>query len=178
MTVHRVAQRYAKALFMIATDEQSAESVHRDILYIQSVLHHSRELSSLLRNPIINPNKKIRILTEIFGKNVEDIIIKFLVFIVKKNRENILPNIISEFIAMYNEANNLIEVEIISAHTLTEQSKQEILESISNRLKKTVIPKYYINPKIIGGIQLKFGDYLYDASLKKQLAILNSILSN
>lgn len=178
MTEHRIAQRYAKALFMIATEEQSMESMHRDILYIQSVLHHSRELSLLLKNPIINPNKKIRILTEIFGKNVEDIIIKFLVLIVKKNREIILPNIISEFIAMYNEANNLIEVEIISAYTLTEQSKQEILESISNRIKKTVIPKYNINPKIIGGIQLKFGDYLYDASLKKQLAILNSILSN
>ncbi|HPD33857.1 MAG TPA: ATP synthase F1 subunit delta [Bacteroidota bacterium] len=178
MTEKRIAKRYAKALFLLAQDEQKMEIIHNNIIYIKSILQSSRELSLLLKNPIINPNKKIKILEDVFGSNVEDIIIKFLIFVVKKNRANLLSNILVEFIDMYNEANNLIEVEIISAHPLNEQSKEKIIGSISNLINKNVIPKYKVNPKIIGGIQLKFADFLYDASVKKQLETLNNILSN
>ncbi|HOV91768.1 MAG TPA: ATP synthase F1 subunit delta [Candidatus Kapabacteria bacterium] len=178
MTEKRIAQRYAKALFLIAQDEQKMEILHNNILYIQNVLQISRDLTLLLKNPIISPNKKIRILEDIFGSNVDDIIIKFLIFVVKKNRENLVSNILAEFIDMYNEANNLVEVEIVSAHPLNDQSKEKIIESVSKLINKNVIPRYKINPKIIGGIQLKFADYLYDASVKKQLETLNNILSN
>ncbi|MBP7215412.1 MAG: ATP synthase F1 subunit delta [Candidatus Kapabacteria bacterium] len=178
MTEKRIAQRYAKALFLIAQDEQKMEILHNNILYIQNVLQKSRDLTLLLKNPIISPNKKIRILEDIFGSNVDDIIIKFLIFVVKKNRENLVSNILAEFIDMYNEANNLVEVEIVSAHPLNDQSKEKIIESVSKLINKNVIPRYKINPKIIGGIQLKFADYLYDASVKKQLETLNNILSN
>jgi len=178
MTEKRIAKRYAKALFLLAQDEQKMEIIHNNIIYIKSILQSSRELSLLLKNPIINPNKKIKILEDVFGSNVEDIIIKFLIFVVKKNRANLLSNILVEFIDMYNEANNLIEVEIISAHSLNEQSKEKIIESISNLINKNIIPKYKVNPKIIGGIQLKFADFLYDASVKKQLEMLKNILSN
>ena len=177
MTEKRIAQRYAKALFMIAQEGQTMDTMHNDIIFIQDVLHVSNELSLLLKNPIINPSKKIRIIEEIFSKNVQDIVIKFLIFIIKKGRDNILPNILTEFISMYNEANNLVEVEIISAHKLNESAKEEIVNTISKKINKSIIPEFKVNPKIIGGIQLKFEDYLFDASLKKQLETLNNILS-
>lgn len=177
MTEKRIAQRYAKALFLIAQESQTMDVMHNDILFIQNVLRASHDLTLLLKNPIINPTKKIRIIEDIFAKNVQDIVIKFLIFIIKKGRGNILANIISEFFAMYNQANNLVEVEIISAHKLNESIKEEIVNRISKKINKRVIPEFKVNPKIIGGIQLKFEDYLFDASLKKQLESLNNILS-
>jgi F-type H+-transporting ATPase subunit delta len=177
MTEKRIAQRYAKALFLIAEEGKTMDTMHQDIVYIQNVLHTSNELSLLLKNPIINPAKKIKIINAIFDKNVQDIVIKFLVFIIKKGRGNLLPYIITEFLAMYNEAYNLIEVEIISAHQLNEKAKNEIIATVAKWINKEVIPIFQVNPKIIGGIQLKFEDYLYDASLKKQLETLNNILS-
>jgi len=147
MTEKRIAQRYAKALFLIAQDEQKMEILHNNILYIQNVLQKSRDLTLLLKNPIISPNKKIRILEDIFGSNVDDIIIKFLIFVVKKNRENLVSNILAEFIDMYNEANNLVEVEIVSAHPLNDQSKEKIIESVSKLINKNVIPRYKIIQK-------------------------------
>ena len=178
MTEKRISQRYAKALFLIAQEEKTMETIYNDVLYIQKVLKSSRALRLMLNNPIISPYKKIRVFNDIFKESVQPITLRFLVFLVEKNREDLLSNIILEFIDMYNTLNNLLEVEIVSAIELNDAIRKEVISNVANMTNKTILPKFIINPKIIGGIQLKFDDYLYDASLKKQLENLNYILTN
>lgn len=177
MTDNRIATRYANALILIANDQQLTNIVYQDMKFIFNTLEEANDLLLLTKNPIIKPDKKIKIFNELFKDKVNQLTYSFLGLLVKKGREKILHSICVSFFALYNEQNNKVLVEIATAREANAEIKQLIESKLSQWTGKEVIANYKVKPDLIGGFQARFSDYIYDASIRQRLQSLKDELT-
>ena len=97
----KVAGRYAKSLLGLAIEQKTEQKIYADMELMVSTISSSRELALLLRNPIINSDKKQNILSSIFKGKVSDVTYAFINIIVAKRREGYLEDITRQFISLY-----------------------------------------------------------------------------
>lgn len=169
MSVYRISYRYANSLFQIAEEKKSLKKLADDAELIFSTLEKSKELKSFLKNPVIKPKEKKNILAKIFKEKVNSDMMDFLDFVIDKNREDILMEIMREFLNLRDNKEGILRAKIISAVELSDSLKKEIESKLEVKEQKKVISQFIIDPNIIGGFVIKFGDTVIDASLTHQL---------
>lgn len=179
MNEQRVSSRYAEALFDIAKENKSSEKVLEDLNFIEHTLNESKELSSIIFSPIIPEDKKIEISKEIFSDSITKITLKFLVLLTQKGRENLIFDIKTEFIKLYNIEFNIQPVEIITAYEIDTHSSENISANLHKLIGKTISPVYKIDKSLKGGIKIRINDIIYDYSIQSQLNQLkNKLVKN
>ncbi len=176
MSEFAISTRYAKALMGIAESDNSFEVVTKDLNLIYNTLVGSRELKKLLVNPIVNSEKKLNILNELFSAQISEDVIKFIKLVVDKGRENLLADIASRYLNLADEKLNQVKVSVSSAIELDEMQKEKINKKLKEILNKNIIANYEIDNSIIGGFKLRFKDTVIDASIQHQLEILKKKL--
>lgn len=168
----KVASRYAKSLLGIAVEQNNLEEVHNDMQMINKVCADNKELTLLLKSPIVNSDKKETILSEIFGKKISQISSTFISIILNKRRENILPAIAEAFIFIYKEHKNITTATVTTAIALTDAQKKAVVKLLNDQGKENVELKEIVNGEIIGGMILRVGDKQVDESIKRKLTNL------
>ena len=101
----------------------------------------------------------------------------FLIMLIEKRRGELMISIIEQFENQYNVYNNKLPVEVESAVELSEDIKNKIVTRIADWTKKTVLPKFRINPALKGGFLVKIDDWVFDSSIKNQLELLYKSLA-
>lgn len=170
MSVQRIASRYAKSLIDLAIEQDKLEEVKGDIIAFNKATDN-RDLYLLLKSPIINPSKKQEVLKALFDGKFSKMVMSFIQIIVNKNREKFLPEIADEFITQYKAHKHISTVKLISAVPLSDESVAKIKERLvaSKTTDDQIEIETSVNPELIGGYVLEFGDRLYDASVAHQL---------
>ena len=169
MSSYNVSSRYAKALLDNSIENNSFDKVSDDVQLIFDSLKSSRDLRSVLLSPIIREEKKISILDEIFKSKISTEIMNFLKFVVEKNREDLLVDILRRYIDLKNEKLGILEVGVISGSEMTEDQKKKLGSNLEKRTGKKIILNYSLDDSLIGGFKLKLKDTVIDASVKYQL---------
>ncbi|WP_235298653.1 ATP synthase F1 subunit delta [Portibacter marinus] len=170
MSVIKVASRYAKSLLDLAKERKELDAVLKDIQAFREMIEN-RDLLLLTKSPIVSTDKKQSIFDEIFKGKFNQLTTSFFDIILRKARESYLPEIAHEFIRQYNTLKGISKVKVITA---TEISDQEI-EAIRSKLIKSDVTddsiefEKEVDPSIIGGLIIKIGDKLYDASVQRKL---------
>jgi F-type H+-transporting ATPase subunit delta len=177
MRINLLAKRYAKALFDLSLDMKVQEQIQNDVLLIKSVLDENRGLRKILSNPVINGDKKVKLLNDLFGKYVAELTLKFFILIVKKDREMYLEGICDAFMNLYRDHYNILPVTFTTAFKTENSIHKEIVKMVEESTGKNVELGEDINEEIIGGFIISYGDYKYDASIKKQLKELRKNIS-
>ncbi len=178
MKVSRAADRYAKALIGLAKEQGSVERVHSDMKAIRDTMEGSRDLVTLMKNPIISTEKKRVIFERIFGADLADISLNFVRLIFRKNREKIMGSIATAFIEHYKELHNIVTAELVTAGALDEDSRNQVLARIREAEGTEQVEMHEKqDPELIGGFILRIGDRQVDASVKKQLRDMKRRLS-
>jgi F-type H+-transporting ATPase subunit delta len=166
----RLAGRYAKSLIDLAIEKNQLEVVYKDMLYLQAVCKSSSEFVTILRSPVITPDKKDKILTAVTQGNVSDITALFNKLLIKKHREDNLPEIMAAFITQYNSLNQIHKIKLTTAQVLSEDLKQAILSKIRKETAlQNIELEIVVKPEIIGGFVLEFNNNLVDASIIRDL---------
>ncbi|HSU27779.1 MAG TPA: ATP synthase F1 subunit delta [Chitinophagaceae bacterium] len=175
----RLATRYAKALLDLAIEKKSLEEIFADMQWLQAVCKGSREFVGVLKSPIIKSDKKQKIIEAIAKGKISVITMSFLVLMVKKNRENYLPEVITAFIRQYKEHKNIYIVKLATASALTEEMKDAFLKQIRATSDMQHIElETTVNKELIGGFVLQAGDKLVDASIAYDLKIIAKQFEN
>ncbi|WP_256014367.1 ATP synthase F1 subunit delta [Desertivirga xinjiangensis] len=177
MSEIQVASRYAKSLIDLSNEQGSLEQVKADMVSFINVLRTNPELQAVLKNPIINTDKKIGILTQLFGQSFHKIIITFFSIVVNKGRAGILYATAKEFINQYNLLKGIVKATVISASALSESNRTEIIRLLEDTTKSSVQLESKIDEDLIGGFVLKVGDKQYDASIASSLQKLKKEFS-
>lgn len=166
----RLAQRYAKSLIDISTDMSQLDTVYQDVLFLKSIVDKSRQFVLMLNSPIINPDKKYKIIHALTAGKVSKITEAFLKLICNKNREANLPGVITSFIEQYN---SLIGLHIAKLTTATPISEELVNSFISKIKESTSYDKVQletaVDDKIIGGFILQMEGKLIDNSILRSL---------
>lgn len=177
MSIYRISYRYANSFFQLAEEKNLLKKFADDIELIFNTLYQSRELRSILRNPVIKLKDKKNLLSKIFGSKIRKETSEFLDFIVEKNREDIIMEIMKEFLNLRDNKEGIVRTGITSSVDLTDSVKKDLVSKLEKRTGKKVKPEYYVDKNLIGGFIVKIDDTMLDASVKHQLDLLRKKFS-
>lgn len=175
MLVSKAARRYASALLELAREEEAVERTLEDILFIKNTIEDSRELLLFLRSPIIKPDQKVKALESIFADQVSELVHRFITLIARKNRENLIDQIVEAFIEKYNEFAGIITAEVFSASEMDDKQLQKVKNALEEFTSKKVIITPKVQKDLKGGIAVKINDTVIDGTIKHKLEQLEDV---
>jgi F-type H+-transporting ATPase subunit delta len=170
------SRRYASALLSAAEEGNFLDQIVEELQVIKVVLEHSRDLVQAMRSPLVNGDKKIHILQEIFKDSIGEKMFLFLKLVARKKRAGLLPEIIDEFQILLDEKRGIINVGITSAEKLSEEQSGELIRRLEVYTGKKIRPSLAENESLIGGVSVKIGDTIFDGSISHQLEMFRKAL--
>ncbi|MFK7755505.1 MAG: ATP synthase F1 subunit delta [Flavobacteriales bacterium] len=177
MKITKAANRYAKSLLDLSVEKGNVEEVYEDMSNLAKTVAGSKELRVMLNSPVIKPDSKAKVLTEVFSGQVSEMTSKFISLITEKGRESLLGGIANGFVLQYKAYKNVSQAEVVSAAPLDADSKAKV-EAILQKLAPGLSDlTETINPELIGGYIIKVGDQMIDASVSSKLRELRRELS-
>ena len=166
MSVSKIANRYAKSFIDLGKEKNQLDELISDLKSFLEMTAN-KDFSVFLKSPIINADKKLNVFNAMFEDKVHEETMAFFRMVVRKGRENILPQIIQNVLDRYNQRLGITKVNITSASQLSENE----INKITEKLKKSslVIDRIEfvknIDPALLGGFIIEIGDKLIDASI-------------
>lgn len=170
-----IARRYARALFALGQKqgEKELKAYGEDLAKIVGVLEGAPELVRIFKNPIFNVDEKKKILEQLFAKIKPGTMVKnFCLLLADKGRLDSLPEIENYYAKLLDEFQGIVRGEIVTAIKLADNVKKEIVEKLEKQSGLKVVLDYNVDQDILGGLMLKVGDKVLDASIRAQLQIL------
>jgi F-type H+-transporting ATPase subunit delta len=166
----RLASRYAKSLLTLAREQENLDGVQADMNYLQSICKQSPEFLAVLRSPVIQPDKKIKVIGALVENKISALSFVFIQLLIKKGREAVLPEIAAAFIDQCYLIKGIHKVKLTTATEVTDSMKNSITEKVKSETTYLQVElETKTNEALIGGFQLEFNGQLIDASIARDL---------
>jgi len=174
-----VAQPYAQALLSVAKANNLTEEFGADARALISSISGSGEVQKFLDNPFIQPKKKKNLLRQLLGENANPCLKNFILLLVDKKRISFLEPILRQYVSLLRELNQTVLAEVTSAVPLTDEQLQTVREKVISITKaREVEIETKVDADLIGGVVIKVGSQVIDASLRGQLRRLSLRLTS
>ena len=168
-----LAGRYATALFGLARDESQIDAVTRSLDSLENALTHSSDFATLVSSPLVSrgdATKAIAALTPTFG--LDPITARFLGVLAQNGRLGDLKNVIRLVRQLALGHRGETTAEVTSAHPLNDQQVAELKSKLRARLGRDVGINAAVDPSLLGGIVVRLGSQMIDASIRTKLNTL------
>ncbi len=169
MSDYRVASRYARSVFELANELKIVDEIYNDMVLVDEVCANNRKLVTLLNNPVIRYDYKLRVLNRVFDGHINELTSKFFGLICRKNRAQVLSEASRIFMDLYHESKGIVQANISSAVELSDKIRKEFEDKISQATGKKVDLDTKVDASLLGGFVLQIGDKQLDDSLKGKL---------
>ncbi len=169
MSDYRVASRYAKSLIDLSIEKGVLDDVNNDMVAFSEVCTQNHDFYLMLKNPIINHDKKLKILKALFSDKFNALSLAIFELITRKHREAFLPAIAKEFHHQYNVNQGIETATVVTTFPLTDVLRKEFNEAVHQLTGKTPELIEEVDESIIGGFILKLGDKQVDDSISGKL---------
>ena len=169
MNQSKITIRYAKALFDLALERNVLEQVKKDMALINQVCLENRELRSMLHNPVINVDKKQKVMLKIFGSHIDTLTLSFINIISRKRREYLIDGIASDFVSLYKEYKGIKTAYVTTAVALCDTERQAMLGILKSLTGKEIELIENLKKDIIGGFVLSMDNYQVDQSMTSKI---------
>jgi F-type H+-transporting ATPase subunit delta len=172
-----VGVRYAQALFELAKDQGELAVVESDLKSLKAMRAESTDLRTLLASPVFDAESKGKGLDAIadaagFSATTR----KFLGLVAANRRANALPDMIAAFERLAAADRGAISAEVVTAMPLTAAQSKALAAALRTALGKDPEIETRVDAAILGGVKVRVGSRLYDASLKSRLDSLKFAL--
>jgi len=168
---------YAAALYEAAQEEGRIGEVRRDLGAFVEAAESSGELRRFLVAEEISDSRKKDALLEL-TEGGEELVRNFLRLLVDKSRESELTGAYEGFVRLVEEAQGLVHVEVVTAVPLTASLGAALKAKLESSLDKTVELTMTVDEEILGGLRLRIGDRVADASVRHRLEKLHELLTS
>jgi F-type H+-transporting ATPase subunit delta len=175
--VEEIAQVYARSLFEVAEELGLLDVIREQLGQFADALNESRELATFFFSPYFSTEEKKEALHKAID-GAEETFMSFLETLVERHRMPAIFRIRARYEAMWDDANQLLPVEVTSAVELDEQTVQTIGERVGQQTGRKVELSSSVDSGILGGIVLRVGNFILDASIRNQLNQLRKELAH
>jgi F-type H+-transporting ATPase subunit delta len=166
--MEEVAQVYARALFEVAKEHDRLDEIRDELDQFVAALNDHRQMAVFFFSPYFSTEeKKTALERAIDGGN--PLFMNFLEALIERHRMPVVFRIRAEFEELYDAEKKLLPVQITSAVALDEKTVQSIGDRISERTGQKVELSSSVDPNLIGGIVLRVGNVILDASIRNRL---------
>lgn len=165
-----VAGRYATALFELATEANAVDAVSTDLDAFSAMIAESDDLRRLIGSPAFTAEEQVAAIRALLEKaSIGGLAGNFIGFVASKRRLFALPGMINAYRALVAEAKGIVSAEVTVAEEPSVKRLDEIRAALKDVAGKDVAVAVKIDPAIIGGLVVKMGSRMVDASLKTKL---------
>ncbi|MQQ09482.1 F0F1 ATP synthase subunit delta [Epibacterium sp. SM1979] len=172
-----IAARYATAIFEIAEESKSLDSLETSINDLATALADSAELSELINSPVVSRDAQGAAIIAVAEKmGVDPIVRNTLALMAEKRRLFVLPALIDALRARLAEARGEVTAEVISAKALTKTQSEKLAKTLAERVGKKVTINASVDASIIGGLVVKVGSKMIDSSIRSKLNSLQNAM--
>jgi F-type H+-transporting ATPase subunit delta len=172
-----LVRQYAEALLNAATNEGSAEAALDDLDAIRDeLLDQHPQLSRVLSSAQVPASEKDRILREVIGDRVSEVVLRFLRVLNRHGRLGLMSAVGREARLIWDRRHQRIPVQVRSAVPLDQSQQEALRERIAGMISATPILHLTTDPTLVGGLIVQVGDQVFDASVQNRLEKLRQRL--
>ena len=166
-----VAERYARAIFELGVEAGQLEALTGQIRSFADIYGSSRELQSVLDNPMLELSKRQNILQEIAARvGLTGVGLNALRFIAQRKRLGSLPDIARRLASLADEKGGIVRATVTSAGPLPESFYERLVKQLESATQRKVAIDRKQDPSLIAGVVTRIGDNTIDGSVKGRLA--------
>lgn len=163
------AQRiYARALFEAAQAQDRVTLVRDELRQLVAALDETPELGQFLANPQLDPGAKADVLAQI-TEGAEQLVRNAVRLVASKGRAGELRGVAAEFESLVDRAEGRVQVELTTAHELSDGDAASIVKQIEDASGRRVEATRKVDPALVGGVILQAGSLRVDASVRGRL---------
>ncbi len=164
-----VSRVYAQALLGLAEQNNDIDGIAQEVADLGALIDQNSDLKKLIASPVIADDKRRAMIQRIFEGKVSDSLYKFLQVLSRKSRLATLPGVCAAFAGLVAEKRGQIDVLATVAYEMNEETAQRVARELGESLNKTVNLQQTVDASLIGGMRLRIGDRLIDASVATRL---------
>ena len=165
----RIGRRYAQALFNTAKPHKMVAAVEEDMTGIANLMREDARFRYFVLAPFNNADEKKQVLQTVLGDRVTALTMQVLRVMLDKGREAEIESVAAAFSTLRRTAADIEFATVTSAFPLEPEQKDAIVAGLEKRLRKTVEAKFSVDPRVIGGVRVAYGDFVLDGSAKGHL---------
>jgi F-type H+-transporting ATPase subunit delta len=172
-----VAERYATALFELASEERSVETVSRDFATLRTLLSRSPELARLVKAPVFSAEQqKLGMDAVLRRMEAAPLTVRFVLLLATKRRLFALNEIIGAYERRIAEQKGEINAEVSAARSLNDTETEELKRVLRQKLGREARLSTRVDPSLLGGLVVKVGSRMIDSSLRTKLEGLRAAM--
>lgn len=165
-----VSDRYAAALYDLAAEKKLVDPVLEDLSNLKNMLKDNKELSLVIKSPLITSIDKLNIFESLLKKiNASELTSTFLKVIQKNKRFSNLASIITQFMNINSQKRGDVLADITSADELNDEQKNNITNQLKSILGDKLSLSFDVDKNIMGGLIVKVGSKMIDTSLANKI---------
>lgn len=168
--VSGLAERYAAALFELAEERRLLDAVAADLRNLRQLIDESADLRRLIRSPVLGRAALGKAVAALAARaEFQPITANFLGLLARNRRLFALPDMITGFLAELARRRGEVTAEVTAAQALSSAQQEALGTQLRAAVGQKVAVDIRIDPSLLGGLMVKLGSRMVDASLKSKL---------
>lgn len=170
------ARGYGKALFELCRENQTDETVRRELLCVRDLLHEHPEYVTLMDTPAVSSQEKHGLLQEAFG-GMDELLRNFLSILCDKRSFFRFDACVDAFCEAFDEANDILRATAITAVEMKPNQCDALKKKLSALTGKRIELTNRVDPTVLGGVILRYAGVQIDDSIHARLETLRRSLA-
>jgi ATP synthase F1 delta subunit len=166
--MEEIAQVYSRSLFEVAKEQDKLDAIRDQLGEFTDALNDNRDLQVFLFSPYFSTREKSEGLDKAIS-GADETTVNFLKLLIEKHRTPVLFRVRAELDELWREENRLLPVTVTSAVELPKATVKQIGDRIAEQTDRKVDLSSKVDPDILGGIVVRVGNSVLDASIRNRL---------
>jgi len=174
----QIANAYAQALYSLAKEENSTESILRELEVLQAAFDAEPNFTRLLSAPNISKQERCAVLDSSFRGKVSSYVLNFMKLLTDKGYIRHFSDCCCAYREQYNLDHDILPVRAVTAVALTEAQSKKLTDKLEKLTGKTVQLTNRVDPRCLGGVRLDYDGKRVDGTVANRLDSVRSLLKN
>jgi F-type H+-transporting ATPase subunit delta len=162
--------RYATALYELADEQKLLDPVANDLRALRGLIDESADLKRLIRSPVVTRADQAKAIAALAERAAFQSLVRNILGLMAKNRRLfVLPAVINAYLATLAARRGEVTAEVTAAQELTEAQRQALDDRLRRAVGGKVAIELRVDPSLLGGLIVKLGSRMVDASLSSKL---------
>jgi F-type H+-transporting ATPase subunit delta len=164
-----IARTYASALFEVGEKHGEAEAYGPPFRVLGELFRSDARTRRFFDTPQVSVEQRRQVVQNALAGRVPERFVHFVTIVMQKGRQNLLPEIAAAYQSLLDERSGRHRAHLTLAREPDADTESLLVEHLSRLFGQSVEPQIVVNPAIVGGFIVRYGDRLLDASLRRQL---------
>src|SRR5580692_5765882 len=166
--MEELARVYGRSLFEVAREQHKLDELREQLGQFADAVSENHELAVFFFSPYFSTKEKQEALGKLLD-GADEVLLNFLSLLIENHRMPVIFHIRRQYEHLWDEENKILPVEITSAIELDPATTESLGKTIGERAGRKVQLAARVDPDILGGIILRVGNSILDASIRNRL---------